>query len=622
MNDSTLASDTTNVQDSPESECNFNSVKRIPFYFGAKDKPLLGWLHTTDSKQHLNTGVIVCPPLAVEYMNSYRSLRYVADYFALAGIPALRFDYHGTGDSSGIEEDENRIEDWLNSIEQACTQLKTMTGCSKVGLFGLRMGATLASVFAESNPIDFLTVWAPLYSGRSYVREIKLLQMAGTNQLDDNSLLEAGGMGYWPQTVANLANINLTNIIPKAKNILIVPRDEQMSDTKLCDAWQAKSLNVEQKTYLGSSNILIDAHLTTIPHQSIQKMVQWAKKACDTYVTPNVTKASSQQFLSTANILHTSGCNQKQNPEYSKVQESIFYFGENNQFFGILTESEKSKNCQQPTVIIPNSGANHRVGPSRLYVILARELSLLGFRCLRIDVPGIGDSIISNLETENVEYINSASNVISTAIQTLESNYKNNKFISMGLCSGAYFSFHAALDLTEINIIESILINPLTFYWDKGMSVHNSPTKEFSKWNWYKEALTRKDSWKKLLQGKVNYKSLLQAIINRIQIKVLSKFSRITPNSTVKDVDRHRHKLGADLTKITSNNTHIQFILARSDPGYDILMTNAGKVVKQCRKENTIHLNFIENADHTFSKYKPRCEVINEVKQLFMSRYF
>ncbi len=606
----------------PPSENNFDLVERHPFYFGSKTKPLLGWLHTSNYRKHSNTGIVICPPLAVEYMNTYRSLRYVADYFALAGIPAIRFDYHGTGDSSGIEEDDNRLNDWLWSIQQAQTQLNVLTGCTKSGLFGFRMGATLAALATKSAPVDFLILWAALYSGKKYIREIKLLQKTSAIQTssDDELLLEAGGMGYWAQTVNDLSNIDLTKTVPQAKRILIIPRDEQTTDTKLLQAWQQCNLNVEQKNHPGSAQMLVDAHQTIVPHQSIQNIVHWVEDDIDKKSENSPFQLDKQPCEIHTDIEHVNGCNNARQKQ-SRVRETLFNYGAKNEYFAILTETKKSKESTLPTIILANSGANHRVGPSRLYVLIARELSLIGFRCLRIDVPGIGDSILSNHELENIEYISSSSKKILDVIKALENNSDTDKFILMGLCSGAYFSFHAALDLTEKNIIESVLINPLTFYWDEGMSEENSPTRHFSTWNWYKKAFASPDSWAKLLKGKIDYKSLFSAVKNRMQTRLMARLGQITPGATVKNTNKHRHQLGQDLAKIASNNIHLQFILSRSDPGYDILMTNAGKTINKLQKANKLHIKFIENADHTFSKYKPRCETIKTLVQLFKDRY-
>jgi len=598
-----------NSNDNIESNYDFDSVKRIPLYFGAKEKPLLAWLHITDSKQHSSTGVVICPPLAVEYMNSYRSLRYTADYFALAGIPALRFDYHGTGDSSGIEEDENRLKEWLSSINLAMDKLKELTKCDKIGLFGFRMGATLAALIAEKTPIEFLISWAALNSGKKYIREIKLIQMTGKVQSENSSLLEAGGMGYWEQTVYDISKIKLKKITPLAKRTLIIPRDEQTSDTELYDAWNSKDINIEQQYHIGSTLMLVDAHQTVVPHKAIQNIIEWVDKDLFSKLITNNFKNIIDKKISAINFNYLSQFFNNEGKSETTLNESVIYYGIDNRNIAIITETETSKMANLPTIIFSNSGANHRVGPSRLYVLLSRELSLIGYRCVRIDVPGIGDSIISNQELENIEYITSSSNKISDVITQLDDANYNKEYILMGLCSGAYFSFHAAIELNKSNIFECILINPLTFYWEKGMTEEGSPTKEFSIWNWYKKAITTPSSWVKLIKGRIDFKSLFNAIRNRIKIKITSKFK--TKKDSNNNQDKHKSQLASDLIKISDNNTLIQFILSRSDPGYDILMTNSGKTVNKLKKKNRLNIDFIENADHTFSKYQPRREAIN-----------
>lgn len=604
------------INTNTNTEYNFASIKRIPFYFGTKDKPLLAWLHITDSKQHSNTGVVICPPLAVEYMNSYRSLRYTADYFALAGIPALRFDYHGTGDSSGIEEDENRLEEWLSSISLAIKKLKDLTSCENIGLFGFRMGATLASLAAEKTPVDFLILWAALNSGKKYIREIKLIQMTSKVQFDDNSLLEAGGMGYWEQTATDISKINLLKSTPQSKRILIIPRDEQKFDNELYEAWN-KILKVEQQYHIGSTLMLVDAHQTVVPHETILNIIHWVKKERGKNLITNDFKNITNKVDSFSRLHYISPFNSKKNKNDTLVKESVVYFDENKQNIAILSETEISKTANLPTIIISNSGANHRVGPSRLYVLIARELSLMGFRCIRIDVPGIGDSIISDKKNENIEYITASSSKISDVINMLKDREYKNEYILMGLCSGAYFSFHAALELNNVNITESILINPLTFYWEEGMTVENSPTKNFSIWNWYKQAITSKKSWAKLFKGQIDYKSLFTAITDRIKTKCSLNLQSKKPEKTATIISNHKNQLSIDLMNIANNNIHLQFLLSRSDPGHDILMSNAGRTVKNLQKKNKLDIKFIDDADHTFSKYNPRKSLLDIIRTHF-----
>ncbi len=48
----------------------------------------------------------------------------VVEELAAAGFVALRFDYDGTGDSAGLQEDAGRVPAWLASIEAARQHLR------------------------------------------------------------------------------------------------------------------------------------------------------------------------------------------------------------------------------------------------------------------------------------------------------------------------------------------------------------------------------------------------------------------------------------------------------------------------------------------------------------------
>ena len=191
----------------------------------------------------------------------------------------------------------------------------------------------------------------------------------------------------------------------------------------------------------------------------------------------------------------------------------------------------------------------------------------------------------------------------------------------MGLCSGSYLSFHAANDLDDVNIVESVLINPLTFYWEKGMDLDASPALHFSKWNWYKTALKNPTSWFKLIKGQIAYRALFKTLLKRIKVVLASRRKALESTKDFADDEKPEHNLSYDLMHIAGKNTHISFVLARSDPGYDILLTSAGKVAKKLLKKKKMDLYFIEDADHTFSKLKPRCDAINSILKHLTRRY-
>ena len=94
--------------------------------------------------------MVLCNPLGYEAMSVHRTYRHLAQQLASSGFYTLRFDYDGTGDSSGTPHDPGRLRAWLDSIAAAVAEVRSRTGSPQVALFGVRFGATLATLAAAS----------------------------------------------------------------------------------------------------------------------------------------------------------------------------------------------------------------------------------------------------------------------------------------------------------------------------------------------------------------------------------------------------------------------------------------------------------------------------------------
>lgn len=144
-----------------------------PFYFGSGDRRLFGIYTPAQRAAGRERAVVLCHPWGVEYLRAHRSLRQLATQLARAGIHVLRFDYHGTGDSGG-DEGAGDLVGWRGDIVAAAEELRETSGVERVGLAGLRLGATLAAGVAASGAleVDSLVLWDPVVSGVEYLREI------------------------------------------------------------------------------------------------------------------------------------------------------------------------------------------------------------------------------------------------------------------------------------------------------------------------------------------------------------------------------------------------------------------------------------------------------------------
>ena len=150
-------------------------VVMFPVFSGDAAESLYGVYHRPDAPVAGPTGVVLCQPAFHEAPNAHRAVKGLADLFAKAGVHALRFDYRGTGDSAG-EAAACDLAAWIEDVGRAIDELKASRGLERVGLVGLRLGASLAARAAAARAdVPFLVLWEPVEGG-PYLEELRRLQ--------------------------------------------------------------------------------------------------------------------------------------------------------------------------------------------------------------------------------------------------------------------------------------------------------------------------------------------------------------------------------------------------------------------------------------------------------------
>lgn len=143
-----------------------------PFYFNKDQTPLYGVLHPADSDDYQEEGVVICYPSGQEYERSHRAMRNIANNLAQAGYEVLRFDYSGTGDSTGAC-DSVLLSRWQEDILSAVRELQDSCDIERVNLVGLRLGATLALQCADKIPeLNRCVAWDPILTGEHFFNDI------------------------------------------------------------------------------------------------------------------------------------------------------------------------------------------------------------------------------------------------------------------------------------------------------------------------------------------------------------------------------------------------------------------------------------------------------------------
>lgn len=123
------------------------------------------------------------------------------------------------------------------------------------------------------------------------------------------------------------------------------------------------------------------------------------------------------------------------------MNERAITFGPDGGLIGIITTPDE-RHSHLPAVVLLNAGLLHRVGPNRLNVDLARALATRGYSSLRFDMAGVGDS---ELMTGSLLDIERSRQDVVEAMHGMAAAEGSTAFVLIGLCTGAYNAFRAAL---------------------------------------------------------------------------------------------------------------------------------------------------------------------------------
>jgi alpha/beta superfamily hydrolase len=119
------------------------------------------------SKQQRH-GVLICNSIGHEHVRAYRNLQQLAMRLVDRGYDVLRFDYRGTGNSSGACEACN-AETFYEDTQAAAAWLRKSSGVSRLSVVGVRLGATIAAG-AGLPDVDRMILWDPVVSGQAFCK--------------------------------------------------------------------------------------------------------------------------------------------------------------------------------------------------------------------------------------------------------------------------------------------------------------------------------------------------------------------------------------------------------------------------------------------------------------------
>jgi uncharacterized protein len=162
----------------PESgERERSGVAVRPFFFDADAHRLFGvYYEPPAAKRGADSPVLICPPIANEYVRSFNAIRKLCERLAERGFCVLKFDYYGLGDSFG-ESTEGEAGEWRANIRAAAHELCKRSGQKEITAVGLRLGATLAAGIRldDGMALKNLVLWDPVVNGADYLAQLRCM---------------------------------------------------------------------------------------------------------------------------------------------------------------------------------------------------------------------------------------------------------------------------------------------------------------------------------------------------------------------------------------------------------------------------------------------------------------
>jgi pimeloyl-ACP methyl ester carboxylesterase len=192
--------------------------------------------------------------------------------------------------------------------------------------------------------------------------------------------------------------------------------------------------------------------------------------------------------------------------------ERVVRIGEEPSLTGILTEPvQPGVACSRLGVLLLNAGILHDVGPSRLYVQLARSLAAEGHLVLRFDFAGVGDS---ELRQHGLSFEQSAVLQTQQAMDFLMRTRGLHRFVAGGICSGAVTAARVAL--ADERIAGLALLNPQSYFSTSSAAIGSLVQERVQKNYLLRVSMRSRESWLRLLRGDVDLRPVVRILATHL----------------------------------------------------------------------------------------------------------
>ena len=546
---------------------------------------MFGLYHPPADAVERETAVLFCAPFGWEDMGSYPVRAVWAQRLAAAGHPVLRFDLPGTGQSAGAPGDPGQVRDWLRSIAQTAGWLRSTGDSARVAAIGIGLGGLLAlAATAEGAAIDDLALWGTPPSGRALTRRLRAfagLQESAQDGEDPalpSGWLQSAGYVLDAETIADLNALRTDSLqVGRLSRALLLDQDATPADAALTERLAQAGVEVQTAPGPGYTAMLDNPDLSLVPDATIATVAAWLQRGCAPTPAPDEAVPVAHEQLE----LLIDGAEVRERA-YTVERASGYTM------FGVLSEPAEPADKDVCLICLP-AWAERCIGPSRLWVEVARRHAARGIAVLRIDLESIGDSDgpREEMRIESGVWDHDRIVQVREVMNTLQEQGHGSRFLLLGQCSGGYWAQQAADDPRVLGIVG---LNPMVSREGKALLQNDAAHRAL--------LVVRPDWWRRVTRGEVNLRKGITTVNKGLksQLRRLLMKARPGRGGAAEPQTDDGHAVTALLDLMRQRDARMILGFAQREVGYNQLELEG--ITEQPERWPALRIHLFESADH------------------------
>jgi pimeloyl-ACP methyl ester carboxylesterase len=274
------------------------------------------------------------------------------------------------------------------------------------------------------------------------------------------------------------------------------------------------------------------------------------------------------------------------------MKERALLLGPQQSLLAIVSEPDRPIESR-PTILLLNAGIVHRVGAHRKSVNLARALVAAGFRVVRFDLSGIGDS---PARREALGFAESALADLAEIMDDLGQRQGVKRFVLMGLCSGADNSFEMAT--RDPRVVGAILLDGVCY---------RTPRFYLHK---YGPRLRRKSAW--ITAGKQVARMAQRKLAERLGQPLPAPVDDGPKGDAVRDF-APREETVAKLQALCNRGVKMYWLYTAGAPSYYNYKEQFFDCFRDVDLKGAVTHDYFAESNHTFTELRTQKKLIAAV---------